>query len=89
MASQRLPGVHSGVKQSLTPGDPLARSMGNYKKGYDPVAASNAALPNAQDESPVPVVGSRKNGDTGGGLKTPRDYQKAADQAGSAASAFQ
>ena len=90
MPSQRLPGVHSGVKSTLTPGDPLARSMGNYKKGHDPLqAAANAGLPVAQDEeaSPVPVV--RKGDGKGGGLKTPREYQKAADEAGVAARLFQ
>ena len=89
-ASQRLPGVHSGVKSTVAPGDPMARSQGQYGKGYDPAqAASNASLPVAQDEKaqPVPVV--RSKGDVKGGLKTPREYQKAAIDAGSAASAFQ
>jgi hypothetical protein len=82
VAAQRLPGVHSGVKATLTRGDPLARSMGQYGKGYDPIqAANNAGLPTAADdkhEAGVSAVSRR-------GMN-PRQYSKTNDADPDAAS---
>lgn len=70
MASQRLPGPHSGVRNTLTKGDPLARSMGQYGKGHDPLgAASDAGLPSAVDEQP-PALFTR--GGAGGIRRHPK-----------------
>lgn len=70
MAAQLLPGPHSGLKATLTPGDPLARSMNHYKKGFDPMAAANAGLPAVVDEKPptIPVRGGK------GGIKAHPKY---------------
>lgn len=34
MPQQKLPGLHSGVKTTLTKGDPISRMMGQYGQGH-------------------------------------------------------
>lgn len=57
MAQERLPGLHSGVMTTLTPGDPMSRSMGQYGKGHSfalPSPADMAGLPSDAGGSPKP-----------------------------------
>lgn len=48
MATQNLGGLHSGIKSSITAGDTMSRSMGQYGKGHDFMApATMAGLPSS------------------------------------------
>ena len=67
MPVQNLPGLHSGVMPTITPGDPMSRSMGHYGKGHSfapaPFAAATAGLPgDAAGKTPAPPVRDPKGG---------------------------
>ena len=69
MTMQNLPGLHSGVKATLIPGDTMSRSMGQYGKGHS-MAAQTAALP---DMAPHEVATVPVRDGKGGIKKNPKE----------------
>lgn len=64
MAVQDLGGPHSGVKATITPGDPMSRAMGQYGQGhsYDNMATM-AGLPTSDPAGKMgPPVRDGKGG---------------------------
>lgn len=57
MAQERLPGLHSGAMTTLTKGDPMSRSMGQYGKGHSFVPATPRPEPGAANKGPQLVPG--------------------------------
>lgn len=62
MAQQNLVSPHSGVRATITPGDPMSRAMGNYKVGHsylDSIAPPADAIADAPGAGAIPVRGGK------------------------------
>ncbi len=85
MPAQTLPGPYSGVRATVTPGDTLARSMGQYGKGATGMPAvldpTQAAVASPPTKNAMPLMRARPGGGAppgpNGSTGSPRDYSNA------------
>jgi hypothetical protein len=69
MAQQDLKSPHSGIMSTITPGDPMDRSMGQYGKAGTPMTAMVGGLPTPGSD-PTKSMGDPTIKDGTGGIKS-------------------